>query len=225
MSTSNRFEDRLLDDLRSVVAARPAPAVASRSRAPRPRLVLAGAGVAAVTATVAIDASGGDVTPSAYAVDARPDGAVTVSIHSLSDADGLQRSLRAAGVPAVVDYVAAGDASGCAGPSPGGPPTTVMGEQGLTVHRERGGPGDRLPSLDSAGTPPAPGSGGPAGRQHRMTTQVRVTPDGATFTIDPGTLGAGEHVYITTSTGALSAISMAIGTHRPATCATQPPMR
>jgi hypothetical protein len=225
MSTPNRFEDRLLDDLRSVVAARPAPVVPSRGRAPRPRLVLAGAGVAAVTATVAIVASGGDVTPSAYAVDARPDGAVTVSIRSLRDADGLQRSLRAAGVPAVVDYVAAGDASGCAGPGPGGPPTTVYGEQGLTIHRDGGGADDALPAHGSSGTPPAPGAPGDGARRHRMTTQVRVTPDGATFTIDPGKLAPGEHVYITTSTGALSAISMAIGTHRPAACAPQPPTR
>ena len=109
MTASSRFEDRLLHELREVVAARPAPGVAARRRPRRTRLALAGAGVAAATAVVAIVATGSDVTPTAYAVDSRPDGSVTVEIRSLHDAAGLQRSLRAAGVPAVVDYAPAGD--------------------------------------------------------------------------------------------------------------------
>jgi len=71
------------------------------------RLGLAGAGVAVAAAT-AVLLSGGDPTTPAYAVEARADGTVTVEIHSLRDADGLERKLRAAGVPAVVDYLPEG---------------------------------------------------------------------------------------------------------------------
>ena len=51
----------------------------------------------------------------------------------------------------------------------------------------------------------------------RVTSSVRVSDDGVTFTIDPGNLKPGEKVYISTSTGAVSSIGMAIGTEKPAT--------
>ena len=37
-----------------------------------------------------------------------------------------------------------------------------------------------------------------------------------TFTIVPGTIQPGEKLYITTSTGAVTSIGMAIGTEKPA---------
>ena len=117
MTTANRFEDRLLDQLQEIVAARPAPAVVTRRRPQRRRLALAGVSVAAATAAAVLVATGSDVTPSAYAVQPRADGSVTVHIRGLEDAKGLERSLRAAGVPAVVDYAAAGK-SGCVTPPP-----------------------------------------------------------------------------------------------------------
>jgi hypothetical protein len=135
MTVSTRFEDRLFEQLRDVVAARSAPT--PRRRARRARLVLAGAGVAAATAVAAVVATGGDVTP-AYAVQPGADGSVTVRIHSLRDAAGLQRELRAAGVPAVVDYAPAG----CAAGETGGGGTT-----------RSGGAADSGPSLSG----PAPG--------------------------------------------------------------------
>lgn len=107
--TPTQFEDRLLAELRQVVATRPEPAAVSPPRrAPRPRL-LAGAATAtaAAAAVVAVAASGGGASP-AYAVDRQADGSVTVTISSLRDADGLERKLRAAGVPAVVDYTPEG---------------------------------------------------------------------------------------------------------------------
>ena len=45
-----------------------------------------------------------------------------------------------------------------------------------------------------------------------------------TFTIDPDNIKPGEKLYITTSTGAISSIGMAIGKVKPdASCATAAP--
>lgn len=104
----DRFEDRLLVALRSVVDANPAPV---RSLAPagrslrRPVLVGGVVAGAAVTASTLFVAGG---STAAYAVDANSDGSVTVTINSLQDASGLQQKLAAAGIKAVVDYVPSG---------------------------------------------------------------------------------------------------------------------
>jgi hypothetical protein len=51
-----------------------------------------------------------------------------------------------------------------------------------------------------------------------------VNGDGVTFTIDPGAIKPGEKVYITTSTGAIDSIGMAITKDRPSpACATPAP--
>jgi hypothetical protein len=210
MTTSQRFEDRLLEHLRHVVATRPAPPAPAPARRPqRARLGLAAAGVVAASVAVAVIATSGGVTPSAYAVESQPDGAVSVSIRSLDDADGLQRSLRAAGVPAVVDYVPSGS-GGCTAPAPAGPAGGPQG--GFMTHTEtKGAGGGDLPSLSQSG--PAPGHD--PSRHQSSRTQIRETEDGVTFTIDPGTLASGEKVYITTSTGSTHSVAIAIGTHKP----------
>jgi hypothetical protein len=105
----SNFEERLLGELRTVVAARP---VESRRRRPLwggPRLALAGAltvvvAAAAIAGVLALTAG----TQAAYAVTKNADGTVTVEIDSLSDAAGLQAKLRAAGVNAVVQYLPEG---------------------------------------------------------------------------------------------------------------------
>jgi hypothetical protein len=112
------FEERLLDELRSMVAR---PSSSSRrplrqprawvTSVPRRRVALVG-GVAALLGVVA--AAGvpfvtGGATP-AYAVSANDDGSVTVEINSLSDAAGLQNKLREAGINAVVQYLPPGKA-------------------------------------------------------------------------------------------------------------------
>ena len=220
MTASPRFEDRLLEQLRQVVADRPAPHEAARRRPQRTRLALAGVGVAAAAAAVAVVATSNDLDHSAYAVQSQADGAVTVRIHSLSDADGLQRSLRAAGIPAVVDYVPSttGD---CAVPgTPATSPSTQAAggtaESGPTLQTGTTGSG---PTLSQHGKPPA------GDERHRSTLSVRSTQGGdATFTIDPGTLKSGDKVFITTSTGAVSSIGMAIAAHKPvAACVPAPP--
>jgi hypothetical protein len=119
------FEDRLLQELRSMVVANPEPVERGRrswalSRSPR-RLALAGATVAlvAVATVAAVQLVSGGAAP-AYAVNKNDDGTVTVEISSLSDAAGLERKLRDAGIPAVVQYLPPGKA--CKQPWPGGTP-------------------------------------------------------------------------------------------------------
>jgi hypothetical protein len=92
------------------------------SRSPR-RLALAGAGAAlvAVAAVAAVQFVGGGAAP-AYAVNKNDDGTVTVEISSLSDAAGLERKLRDAGIPAVVQYLPPGKA--CKQPWPTAAPAT-----------------------------------------------------------------------------------------------------
>lgn len=96
----SNFEERLLVELRNV------PVHRGRHV---PRLALAGAvavslAVAAVVGVFVLSAG----TQAAYAVTKNADGSVTVEIDSLSDAAGLEAKLRAAGVPAVVEYLPIG---------------------------------------------------------------------------------------------------------------------
>jgi hypothetical protein len=235
-TTTTHFEDRLLEQLREYVAEQPAPAPAAAvQRAPRrTRLVMAGAGVAAATAAVAIIATSSDVTPSAYAVQPRSDGSVSVKIRSLSDAAGLQRSLREAGVPAVVSYVPATQMA-CAGPgagdgvTPSQAPDAGASSSGAAAvaHRSRRASGgaaaqpshgqrDAIGTETGAAGPSVSGPGPADGADPSVVTSTwTVDSDGATFTIDPGDLKPGENVYITTSTGTVSSIGMSFGTHAP----------
>jgi hypothetical protein len=197
-----RFEERLLDELRRVVAERPSPAAAEATSTPaarwrrRPLALLGGlAAAAAAAALVGVALSGDDGT--AWAVERNADGTVTVRIDSLSDADGLERKLAAEGVPAMVQYLPAGKA--CAGaPGTGAPfPRPAAANGGLT--EERGlneapaGAGDY--SLDRAGTPTA---GEPSGGA--VETLIRSDEDGGVeFTIDSAR-SPGEILVITSQT-------------------------
>ena len=110
------FEERLLGELRALVAERAADAqrpsgrphghTARRGR----RFALAGAvALAVVIAGMAglLRHVGGGPAP-AYAVTRHADGSVTVEVRSLRDAAGLQRALRADGISAVVVYTPPG---------------------------------------------------------------------------------------------------------------------
>jgi hypothetical protein len=109
--TQTQFEDRLLAELRRVVAERPAPeAVALPRPRRRRRLLLAGTATAAAAAAAVLFAIGSDRVTPAFAVDRQADGDVTVTINDLSDARGLQSKLRADGINAVVNYTPAGKA-------------------------------------------------------------------------------------------------------------------
>ncbi len=115
---TDRFEERLLTTLKQVVAERnaldstPAGAeVAGRARWPRrkPHLAMTAAAAAValgLTAVVVLPLGPGN--GAAYAVTSLGDGKVRVEINHLSDADGLERNLEEAGIPAEVDYLPGG---------------------------------------------------------------------------------------------------------------------
>jgi hypothetical protein len=212
MSTSTHFEERLLHELREVVAQCPAPnpASAPAQRRARGRYVLAGAGgLAAALAAVVLFGSGGGTEP-AYAVTPRADGSVSVRISSLSDAAGLQRALRAAGVPAVVRY-GTGAGTGC----PAGPVDTATADDAGTVqHRDTNGGG---PSLDSAGAGPAPGTA-----RTKVTVGVAQRADGTTFTINAHAVPSGDTLYITAPHGTVQSLGMRIAKGPLASCPPAP---
>jgi hypothetical protein len=124
MNASHRpvrgFEERLLRELRRVVIeestsssapAAQAPIARGRFRWTR-RLGLTGGLAAAVAIGFAagLPIGGDDGGSAAYAVTQNADGTVTVEINALRDAEGLQRKLREAGVPALVQYLPPGKA-------------------------------------------------------------------------------------------------------------------
>lgn len=101
------YEDRLLTQLKQVVTENAVqPPVRARRLGWKPRLVLGGAAAALVAggAVIAIETT---ATP-AFAVNARPDGSVSVTINRLEDADQLAKQLAAAGIPTVAKYLPEG---------------------------------------------------------------------------------------------------------------------
>jgi hypothetical protein len=96
----------------------------SAQRAPRLRwrarlLLAAGCAAALLVATIFVTDS--DVATKAYAVQPQPSGLVIVFVNSLEDGEGLQRALREAGVPAVVEFNDRSDQPPLRG-QPGPPP-------------------------------------------------------------------------------------------------------
>lgn len=119
-SSFDSFDTALVSELRQVVAER-ATAPVRRNRR-RPALVAAS--IAAVTAGVfGISSVGG---AAAYAVDRSADGDITISIHRLDDAAGLEKALASYGIDAKVDYRAGSTAT-----TPGLPPGVPDGAQEL----------------------------------------------------------------------------------------------
>jgi hypothetical protein len=103
------------EPLARVQMTRPVDLVVARGRAVRRRRRGVSGAVAAVTAAVAAVllavVPGGQpasVTLAAWTVVTEPNGTVAVTIHDLRDPAGLQRALRAHGVPAIVRFHQAG---------------------------------------------------------------------------------------------------------------------
>jgi hypothetical protein len=196
------FEQRLLRELREVVAENPHLSPAGRGLNAGPsrvgrglRIALAaGAAAAAAIAVVSALSIGGGSGTKAWAVSRNPDGTVTVEIKSLADAAGLQRKLNEAGVRSLVQYLPPGKT--CAGgelsPPPGAvtetngdpsaapPPAGAQGhEYGFSTGGRHGD--DAGPVTQSAGTPPSgdhPSVSGSLG--------IRTSTDGAVeFTVGP----------------------------------------
>jgi hypothetical protein len=117
-ATSERFEQRLLGELRELVIERrrtgPSAGTPSGRRLRWARRVAVTTGLAATFAVVIVAVvptmgrdRGGPVS-AAYAVTEGEDGVVTVEIRSIEDAQGLESAIEATGVPASVHYLPAG---------------------------------------------------------------------------------------------------------------------
>jgi hypothetical protein len=112
------FESRLRDLLKAHVAERgaeaarreaaepPTPTPAWRRRGPR--LALAGVLALAAVAVALIVTAGGSKDSTAFAVEPRPGGGVTIKIYSLEDASGLEAALKEAGIRSQVTWLDAG---------------------------------------------------------------------------------------------------------------------
>lgn len=112
---SDDFEQRLLDELKTVVAERGAEQsteaeaetpVAAWRRAPR--LAIASVTVLAAAVAVLLFSSGGDNPPRAFAVEPQEGGGVKIEVYSLEDAAGLERALEDAGIKAQVTWLPPG---------------------------------------------------------------------------------------------------------------------
>jgi hypothetical protein len=197
VSTRTTFEDRLLDQLRLVVAANPAPPEPGARQPRRRRWPVAAAGVAAagVAAALVVVIAGG--TQAAYAIDSHGDGRVTVHVASLSDAAGLQAALRARGIPAIVDYSAT-----CR--SVPYPPAPRVRHGGRSVSQVKQRARARVQRARGMHT-------GVPIEVSKVTHGTR----GVTFTIDPSSIPAGQKLYITTYSGEMNALSVRIGSKAP----------
>jgi hypothetical protein len=149
----DRFERRLLSELRRVVVERPAPIGPAGFRYKR-TLVLAGglAAAAGVAIAAGLPIGGDSGGTKAYAVSKNPDGTVTVKIDALSDAPGLERELSQAGVPALVQYLPSGKT--CAGMPAMLATRSTPSEAGVAPAEAGSGAGVG-PVTQSAGAPPA----------------------------------------------------------------------
>jgi len=197
MNAPQRFEDRLLAQLRRVVTEREESREPTHNHTGRRRLVLSGAGAALVIAIVAIAAVAvgtGNRTTGAYAIQVRPGGKVAVSIYKLGDAKALQRSLRAAGIPAVVDFEA----------TKAGPCVVAAG---MNTNPEKAGAGNEAnetrhlvqsESRVPRGTTPGAGEAGEnaAIQVHTSTAKGATTATISEFVVDPSRIGPHEKLYI-----------------------------
>jgi hypothetical protein len=109
------FEERLLGELKSVVARRSAEGESPAGAAPRsalrrraPRLAL-GAGAVVIAAVAVLAFSSGDnSTSTAFAVEPQSSGGVTIRVYSAEDASGLEAVLAEAGIRSQVTWLPAG---------------------------------------------------------------------------------------------------------------------
>jgi hypothetical protein len=117
-SEGEDFESRLLGRLKAIVAERgdeaarreaaePAPRPAAWRRR-GPRLALAGVLALAAVAVALIVTAGGSKSSTAFAVEPRAGGGVTIKIFSLEDASGVEEALEDAGIRSQVTWLDAG---------------------------------------------------------------------------------------------------------------------
>jgi hypothetical protein len=103
----NTFEDKLLTELRTVVAERATTPIAVLRKHPRRMLIGVAACLTLAAGTAVAVPILGSSSP-AYAVSTQPDGTVEVKIYRLKDGEKLEKDLKAAGVPAEVNFLPQG---------------------------------------------------------------------------------------------------------------------
>lgn len=108
-----RFEQRLLDELKTVVAecaeqAAGEGATSTPAWRRAPQLALGAVAVLAAAVAVLVFSSGGENTPKAFAVEPQEGGGVTIKVYSLEDAAGLEKALEDGGIRAQVTWLPAG---------------------------------------------------------------------------------------------------------------------
>jgi hypothetical protein len=111
----SNFEERLLDELKAVVAQRGAGQEGSTESAARspgwrraPRLAVGAVAVLAAGAALLAFDSGSDKTSKAFAVEPQDGGGVTIKVYSPEDAAGLEGALGEAGIRSQVTWLPAG---------------------------------------------------------------------------------------------------------------------
>lgn len=197
------FEQRLLTQLKSVVAERGAEealageATTSGGHWGRgPRLAL-GAGVAVVgaVAAVLVVGGGGDNTSKAFAVEPQDGGGVTIKIHSLEDASGLQQALEEAGIPAQVTWL---------------PAEMACREPHYTTSTVQTALGGSVGGFDEAGPGEALTIGVLSAEQYRERFQEfnkgEISPDEfhamtGSVTLDPASFSPGQSVVLSGAPG------------------------
>ena len=109
------FQERLLDELKTVVAQRGAELESSAETAPHspgwrraPRLAVGGGAVLAAAAAFLVFNSGNGDTSKAFAVEPQGGGGVTITIYSPEDAAGLEGALAEAGIRSQVTWLSPG---------------------------------------------------------------------------------------------------------------------
>lgn len=112
----SNFEERLLDELKTVVArqgAEQGAPVEAATHSPiwrrrAPQLAGGAATVFAAAAAVLLFNSGGGNTPKAFAVEQQDGGGVTIKVNSPEDSRGLEAALAEAGIRSQVTWLPAG---------------------------------------------------------------------------------------------------------------------
>jgi hypothetical protein len=111
----SNFEERLLDELKTVVARRGAEQevpTETPAHSPgwgrAPRLAVGGGAVLAAAAALLVFSSGSDNTSRAFAVEPQDGGGVTITIYSPEDAAGLEGALAEAGIRSQVTWLPSG---------------------------------------------------------------------------------------------------------------------
>jgi hypothetical protein len=206
------FESALLTELRREVAERPrsAPVPARRPRRRRLRLAAVGAtGVAAsVVAVFGLGSTGGSP---AFAVAENSAGDVTVTVHRLDDAAGLEKALRAKGIDADVSYDATSNGSsavlGSYGPQAdaSAPPPGAQAEGQAAAGSGSAQPGgEKGPTLSAPGSAPG-GADDPCGPIDPAPARLTHPGDDWVLSIPAGSPLQDRHVVLGTGPdGALS---------------------